>query len=278
MTLVSQETESTTTHHHPSSTKPPPMNPKMYALLDSVPDTYWRYVARHELFANLWQQHREQQPKYRVLDVGCGSGALLAYLAKRAKLTSVGVDLFPGTLPNCIQRGINAVSAADATALPFRANLFDFVIAQDVIEHIEDDARALDEVYRVCAPGGLTLVLVPAFEFLWSARDVGLHHYRRYTLNQLAQRVRTAGFDLVHRTYTDLFLVPLLWGAIVTARRTPDGLADLDSDAAPGESGMTNQALLAVSRLEAAYAQRATLPFGVSAVVLARKPLSNEVT
>jgi SAM-dependent methyltransferase len=255
----------------------PPMNPEMYALLDSVPDTYWRYVARHELFANLWRQHREKNPNYRVLDVGCGSGALLAYLAKRARLTSVGVDLFPGTLPYCVQRGVSAVSAADATALPFRANLFDFVIAQDVIEHIEDDARALDEIYRVCVPGGLALILVPAFDFLWSARDVGLHHFRRYTLGQLTQRVQTVGFNLVHRTYTDLFLVPLLWGAIVTAPRTADGLADLDSDAAPGKSGIINQALLAVSRLEASYANRATLPFGVSAVVLVRKPLRNEV-
>jgi ubiquinone/menaquinone biosynthesis C-methylase UbiE len=248
------------------------MSQAVYDLLNSVPDSYWRYVARHELFSNLWRCHRSQRPIHRVLDVGCGSGGLLSYLAKHHRIAPIGVDLFPGTLPYCIQRGITMVSAADATALPFGADGFDFVIAQDVIEHIEDDAGALAEIYRVCAPGGLALILVPAFRFLWSARDTALHHHRRYTLSQLTQRVQKAGLDLIHSTYTDLWLLPLLFAAIAVAPRTPDGLADLDSEAAPGKSGLTNQALLAISRLEAAYAIYARLPFGVSAVVLAQKP------
>src|SRR6266508_335274 len=256
---------------HPADSKAPPMSPEIYALLDSVPDTYWRYIARHELFSSLWQLHRQQRDNYRVLDVGCGSGGLLAYLDKHNTIKPIGVDLFPGTLPYCLLRGINGVSVADATKLPFQADAFDLVIAQDVVEHIEEDTAALAEIYRVCMPGGLALILVPAFKFLWSARDVDLHHYRRYTLGQLTQRMQAAGFNVVHRTYTDLFLLPLLYAAIAIAPRTSDGLADLDTANPPGKSGPMNPALLAISRLEAAYARLATLPFGVSAVVLARK-------
>src|SRR3954469_5201991 len=107
----------------PAGAAAPPMGPEIYALLDAVPDTYWRYVARHELFFRLWQRHREQRATYRVLDVGCGTGGLLAYLAKRSQIAPVGVDLFPGALPYCKGRGIHAVSAADATALPFSDDL-----------------------------------------------------------------------------------------------------------------------------------------------------------
>jgi ubiquinone/menaquinone biosynthesis C-methylase UbiE len=260
-----------------SSADAPLMSPEIYALLDAVPDTYWRYVARHELFSNLWQRHRQPRPIDRVLDVGCGSGGLLAYLAKHNTITPIGVDLFSGTLPYCLQRGINGVSVADATTLPFQADLFDLVIAQDVVEHIEDDQRAISEIYRVCTPGGLALILVPAFRFLWSARDIDLHHYRRYTLSQLTQRMQAVGFNIVHRTYTDLFLLPMLYAAIATAPRTPDGLAALDTANPPGKSGLANKGLLAISRLEATYAKYATLPFGVSAVVLARKPVSSTV-
>jgi hypothetical protein len=53
-------------------------------------------------------------------------------------------------------------------------------------------------------------------------------------------------------------------------------LADLQADGAPGAAGWVNRVLLAVARLEASYALRASVPFGVSAVVLARKPFGNE--
>ncbi|MFL5801275.1 MAG: class I SAM-dependent methyltransferase [Roseiflexaceae bacterium] len=255
----------------------PPMNPEIYALLDTVLETYWRYIARHELFARWWSRYRQPSTTYRVLDVGCGTGNLLAYLAKRVPMAPAGIDLFPDTLPYCVQRGIGAVSAADATALPFHDNMFDFVIAQDVVEHVEDDRLALQEMQRVCAPGGMTLVLVPAFTFLWSARDVKLRHYRRYTLDQIARRLQEAGFDLVHRTYTDLFLLPLLRAAIALAPRTPDGLADLEAEGTPGKSWLLNQALLTISRLESVCAYHAYLPFGVSAVVLGRKAAERRV-
>jgi SAM-dependent methyltransferase len=253
------------------------MNPEIYALLDTALATYWRYVARHELFARWWNRYRRPRNTYRVLDVGCGAGNLLAYLARRASAFPVGIDLFPDTLPYCVRRGIDAVSAADATALPFQGDLFDLVIAQDVVEHIEDDLSALREIHRVCAPGGLAFVLVPAFAFLWSARDVRLRHYRRYTIEQIVRRFQMAGFIPIHRTYTDLFLLPLLWAAIAAAPRTPDGLADLDAGGAPGKSSLLKQALLAISRLEAELAYHAHLPFGVSAVVLGYKPISSPV-
>jgi ubiquinone/menaquinone biosynthesis C-methylase UbiE len=253
-----------------STTAKPVMAPHIYELLDALPDTYWRYKTRHELFFNLWQHHCRKRSNYQVLDIGCGSGGLLAYLIKRAHILPVGVDLFSDTLPYCQRRGINSVSAADAIALPFCNNCFDFVIAQDVIEHIEDDNRALSEIHRVCAVGGMALILVPAFNSLWSTRDIRLHHYRRYTLDQIAQRVHAAGFMLIRSTYTDLFLLPLLKIAIAIAPRTLDGVADISVDS-PGGASLINSVLLAISRIEAAFAQRIDLPFGVSAIILARK-------
>lgn len=258
------------------SSNNPPMEKHIYELVDSLAETYWRYVARHEAFAQLWKQYQRPQPQYNVLDVGCGTGGLLSYLMRRAPVNAVGVDLFAGTLPYCQRRGIRSVGVADATALPFGAGTFDFIVTQDVVEHVANDRAALQEIARVCAPGGLVLVLVPAFQFLWSARDVELHHYRRYTVPQLADLIQQSGLVVSHRTYMDAWLLPLLWAAVLTAPRSADGTAQLASDAAPGQNGWLNQALLAVSRIESGIANRFGLPFGVSAVVLAHKPLAQD--
>jgi hypothetical protein len=62
----------------------------------------------------------------------------------------------------------------------------------------------------------------------------------------------------------------------MTAPRTADGLADLASDAAPGQIWWVNSVLLVVSRIESVFANYFGLPFGVSAIILARKPVSSE--
>ena len=243
----------------------------MHAVLDRLPETYWRYVARHELFRRLWERHRTPQARYVVLDVGCGAGGLLAYLAAHAPVTPIGFDLGPEPLAYGRKRGLNALGVADAVALPIRPASVDLIIAQDVVEHVADDTALLAGMVETCRPGGLALILAPARQGLWSTRDVRLGHYRRYTLEQLTARVAAVGFDILHRTYLDLFLVPLLGTAVALARRTRDGVPDLPVDA-PAGSGLVNRLLLAVSRVEAAVALRAPLPLGVAALVLGARP------
>jgi SAM-dependent methyltransferase len=244
-----------------------PMADAVYEVIDGF-ETYWRNVARQELLLRLWRRHSGVGT--RVLDVGCGVGTLLAFLGRRTTLQGFGVDLYPEALRYCRRRGVSTVAAADALALPFRDGAFDLVVCQDVVEHVRDDAVTLAELRRVTAPDGLVLIVAPAFGGLWSARDVRLGHHRRYRLEGLSERMTAAGFEIVHGTYTDSWLFPLLAGAILLAKRTPEGLADLRDDAAPGGRGLPNRILLAVSRLEAAWTVRWRLPFGVAAVAAGR--------
>ena len=67
------------------------------------------------------------------------------------------------------------------TSLPFESGTFDCTTSFDVLEHLEDDRKALAELLRVTRPGGLVFVNVPAFRCLWSDWDESLHHERRYT-------------------------------------------------------------------------------------------------
>src|SRR5262249_31349770 len=81
------------------------------------------------------------------------------------------------------------------------------VLAMDVIEHVPDDAALLEQYCRLVQPGTRFIVSVPAFNFLWSAHDVFLEHYRRNTLRTLTAAMRKAGLriDWSHYYYASVF-------------------------------------------------------------------------
>lgn len=89
----------------------------------------------------------------KVLDVGCFDGYTLSTISCDYK---VGVDLFP--FPN------NQIYQVQANAcdLPFESNYFDFILALDVIEHIQDDRRFVQSIIRVLKPGGKILLTTPS--------------------------------------------------------------------------------------------------------------------
>jgi SAM-dependent methyltransferase len=90
-----------------------------------------------------------------VLEVGCGTGLILARVAAHAKRAE-GVDLSPGMLALAKERGLS-VSEASATALPFPDASFDLVYSFKVLAHVPEIERALAEMTRVCRPGGHVL-------------------------------------------------------------------------------------------------------------------------
>jgi ubiquinone/menaquinone biosynthesis C-methylase UbiE len=108
----------------------------------------------------------------RVLDLGCAEGATLLHLDVGARngapgsgagpSSCTGVDLFEPKLALARERlpGCRFI-AGSADALPFAAASFDHVLIRDVIHHLEEPERAVDEVARVLAPGGRVDVLEP---------------------------------------------------------------------------------------------------------------------
>jgi SAM-dependent methyltransferase len=204
----------------------------------------------------------------RVLDVGCGTGYTLTRLPPWAR--GVGLDRSSHALGLAASRGLRAqLVQGDMGRLPFAAGSFDAVLALDVLEHLQDDHGAAAEVARVLRPGGVALVTVPAFRFLWSAHDEALSHVRRYRLGEIAEVLRSAGLVVERASYYNFWLFPLIASVRLVQRLRPDREPTTDVQVPPGP---VNRALTALLGSERHLLKRGSLPVGVSCILVARRP------
>ncbi|HEX5852185.1 MAG TPA: class I SAM-dependent methyltransferase [Solirubrobacteraceae bacterium] len=170
----------------------------------------------------------------RILDAGCGSGRNMVELARFGAVT--GVELSGTSVALARARESGEVVEGSVLEMPFAEDSFDLAVSLDVIEHLEDDLAALRELRRTVAPGGLLLVTVPAYQWLWSGHDEINHHHRRYTRRSLQRVAEQAGWQQVRTTYFNSLLLPV---AIVLrvldrfSRKTTESSLDLWVPPAP---------------------------------------------
>jgi SAM-dependent methyltransferase len=172
---------------------------------------------------SFWFRHRNaciQQvvklfpPDGPIFDVGGGNGIVALYLMRN------GIDVVmvePG-MEGCriaMSRGVKQVICSTLESAGFPQGSLPGIGLFDVIEHIKDDVGFLKGVRRLLEPNGKLFVTVPAYQFLWSQRDINSLHFRRYTLRGLIRLLNSTGFQVEYGSYFFSFLpFPIL------ARRT----------------------------------------------------------
>jgi SAM-dependent methyltransferase len=243
------------------------MEPALYEQFDDVEDWYWWSVGTRAIFRE-WLAGVVRRGG-RILDVGCGTGALTRDLATLGRV--VGVDVAPAAIAFARRRAPGALCAGSVERLPFRTAVFDAVAAVDVVEHV-DDAPALAELARVLAPGGVALIHVPAFPLLWGEHDVANRHRRRYRRARLVAAVAGAGLAIERLSYVNCLLFPVA----LAARLAKRGLGAVRRPRAPRAEiydlpGWANRGLTALLGVERVLLRRVDLPVGVSLLCLARK-------
>ena len=151
-----------------------------------------RYVLRRHRVLHLLQE----MPPGKLLEIGCGSGALLHDLAglghecvateHSQSAYDLAVQLNAGNPRVTICREIEEAWK----------DRFNYVLAFEVLEHIEDDLSALRHWASLLQPGGYLMLSVPAHQKKWSATDVGADHFRRYERQGLEQVLTDAGLEV----------------------------------------------------------------------------------
>ncbi len=227
-------------------------------------DHYWWFVSRRLLALKLVKTYGPSDPT--ILDVGSGTGAVMAELAPLGPV--YGVDFSSLALEFSRERGLMGLVHGDAQALPFASGSFDVVVSLDTIEHLPDDRAAVAEIFRVLRPGGVFVMNVPAFAWLWGPHDIALMHFRRYRVPEVATLLASAGFELEKISYSVFFLFP-----IVVVRRFLERLRRGPAAVSlPRVSRRLNDHLIGLMDKEAQLFLDSSLPWGSSVVAVGRKP------
>lgn len=240
------------------------MEVQVYRQLYEVENEHWWFAARKEILLRYIESRLPLPREARLLDVGCGTGAILESFSRRYQ--AFGTDMAPQAIEFCRERGLTRLHLGTLETYP-PSPPFDLITMLDMVEHVEDDAALLEAARRLLGEGGHVLIAVPAFPSLWSRHDEILHHRRRYTLRGLRALVEGAGFTVEHLSFFNTFLFPVAWVKRIAARLTRSEEAN-DLDIPPP---LLNAALRGVFRVERHILPHASLPFGLSLLCLARK-------
>jgi SAM-dependent methyltransferase len=135
-------------------------------------------------------------PPGQLVEIGCGAGALLNDLARMGHACQA-METSPAA------RALAEVMLRDRSGIQVHATppadwngRFDYVLAFEVLEHIEDDRAALATWASWLKPRGHLVISVPAHQRRWTASDVWAGHYRRYEQAQLTGLLEASGFQI----------------------------------------------------------------------------------
>jgi len=169
---------------------------------------FW-FRARNQLL--LWALGKYCPNFSSILEIGCGTGYALSGIAGQfpdkalygSEIFTAGLNFASTRLP------LASFMQMDARHIPY-SDEFDVIGAFDVLEHIEEDLRVMQQANEALKPGGTLLITVPQHKWLWSAADDYACHVRRYTAANIHKKLGSSGFRIIRSTSFVSTLLPAM--------------------------------------------------------------------
>ena len=205
----------------------------------------------------------------KILDIGCSSGIFLKELELQGfKMEHLfGIDISEKAIENCKRNGIQNAFVMDAQKISLPEK-FDFIIASDCLEHLQDDVTAIRNWCELLKPGGEMVIFVPAFQSLWSNHDEVNMHYRRYMNKELRDKLIGENLTILKSSYWNFFLfIPLY----IFRKIDSFFSANKKKEGHMVENKIANYILLKLLLFENRILKYVDFPFGVSTFCVAKK-------
>lgn len=241
------------------------MELEAYRTMAATEDQHWWFCGRRAI-AEAVIRTLDLPPDAKILEIGAGTGGNISMLEQFGSV--VGVEMSDLARDIAYEKtGRMFLEGYLPNNIPVAESTFDLICLFDVLEHVAEDENSLATIHGMLKPKGRLLLTVPAHQWLWSKHDVELHHFRRYSSNQLRERVEKAGFVVDKLTYTNAALFP-----VAAFMRLMDRMRDAkvpSGHAIP--PSVLNIAMKTVFSAESHIIANTTLPLGVSLLAVLRR-------
>jgi SAM-dependent methyltransferase len=203
-----------------------------------------------------------------VMDVGVGAGNFLKYFLNKEVVLGIDViDFFVDNLFksygsyknmhffNCDIQDDKVIQIA----LPYK---IDTVICNNVLEHVQDDIKALNNINKILIHNGNLILILPAFQLLYSKWDKAVGHFRRYNYKTIKEKLTESNFSIQKSFYMNMlgFFAWFINGRIL--KNTPVSGSIIEKQAVFFDRHMVR----CLRKIENIF----TPPFGQSLIVVAR--------
>lgn len=176
----------------------------------STPEHFWFQWRLRATLGLLKGRAPRLDAELKALEIGCGTGVLLAQLEREGRWSIDGTDLDHAALAR-IPKGRGKIFVYDIYERREEFHeAYDVVVLYDVLEHIEHTPDFVDAVMFHLKPGGHLLLNVPALRMLFSNYDVAAGHYRRYDRQSLAREFEGTKLAIEEMRYWSCSMIPLL--------------------------------------------------------------------
>ena len=248
----------------------------MHEKLDDK-DHYINRASRHYAIQAI--KRRVPQPQESIImEVGCSSGYFIEQATHDIHgLNIIGTDYTAENLEILSRKNTNSIPFIqhDITKSSLPSNSINFITMLNVLEHIEEDNKALTECHRLLKTGGYLYCEVPAGPNLYDAMDTHLKHFRRYRLKDLTAQMEKAGFNISHATHLGFILYPPFW-LVKKINRLKQYIKKIPTELAFQKGLKVSKGKSPIMQwimdLEQTWAKRYTFPIGIRCIVIAQKP------
>jgi len=141
----------------------------------------------------------------KILDLGCGTGYLGARYSKENDVFFA--DISRDVLAKLSVKPERKFLVDASKDIPF-SDFFGAVFCADVLEHIKNDQKTLENIFKTLKPGGRLILTLPAYSKLYGHHDRLIGHFRRYDVKDIKDKGEEIGFRFRASRYTMSLLFP----------------------------------------------------------------------
>lgn len=151
----------------------------------------FNYKFRKYMLAKAYKKHKSAGKEIKILDVGCGISPVSPNYKK-----TIFIDSDKNAM-NLLKKSGYKTLKGDVEKIPVKNGYADAIFSSEVLEHVHDYKKGIEEFHRALKIGGILLITVPTHMKYWAFDDDYVGHLRRFDPVKLANEVKQSGFDII---------------------------------------------------------------------------------